>query len=291
MTDHAGRGRFITLEGGEGAGKTTQLRRLVDYLGRAGQNVRATREPGGTQGAEEIRTLVTGGKVDRWHPMTELLLMMAARSDHIERVIRPSLARGEWVVSDRFHDSSRVYQGLAGGLGLDTVDRLHEPLLDGVLPDLTLILDLPVETGLARRKAVFLGVLDLAIDIRRAQQRLGGDAAPVEADAAEVRLFDHRRLHSELRGAFSGKLVMEVLEDAAGDSHLLLDVERARGGEGDDAALADAVARRVVDALLAASPEFGAYVPEARRRPQVRVWAHGHPQHFPVGVKHRYVRA
>ncbi|MEZ4446077.1 MAG: phenylacetate--CoA ligase family protein [Polyangiaceae bacterium] len=97
--------------------------------------------------------------------------------------------------------------------------------------------------------------------------------------------------HSELRGAFSGKLVMEVLEDAAGDSHLLLDVERARGGEGDDAALADAVARRVVDALLAASPEFGAYVPEARRRPQVRVWAHGHPQHFPVGVKHRYVRA
>ncbi|MCB1834395.1 MAG: dTMP kinase [Geminicoccaceae bacterium] len=151
MTDHAGRGRFITLEGGEGAGKTTQLRRLVDYLGRAGQNVRATREPGGTQGAEEIRTLVTGGKVDRWHPMTELLLMMAARSDHIERVIRPSLARGEWVVSDRFHDSSRVYQGLAGGLGLETVDRLHEPLLDGVLPDLTIILDLPVETGLARR--------------------------------------------------------------------------------------------------------------------------------------------
>ena len=151
MTDHAGRGRFITLEGGEGAGKTTQLRRLVDYLGRAGQSVRATREPGGTPGAEEIRTLVTGGKVDRWHPMTELLLMMAARSDHIERVIRPSLARGEWVVSDRFHDSSRVYQGLAGGLGLETVDRLHEPLLDGVLPDLTLILDLPVETGLARR--------------------------------------------------------------------------------------------------------------------------------------------
>jgi len=147
------RGRFITLEGGEGAGKTTQIGLLEEHLRGSGHDVMTTREPGGTPGAEQIRGLVTNGPVDRWHPMTELLLMMAARSDHVERVLRPSLTAGFWVISDRFHDSSRVYQGLAGGLGLDVVDRLHEPLLVGTLPDLTLVLDLPVETGLARRHA------------------------------------------------------------------------------------------------------------------------------------------
>ena len=147
------RGRLITLEGGEGAGKTTQQRRLAAHLEARGIETVLTREPGGTPGAEQIRALVTGGAVDRWSAMTELLLMMAARSDHLDRVVRPALDAGRWVVSDRFHDSSRVYQGLAGGLGLEVVDRLHAPLLGSTLPDLTLLLDLDPRVGRERRRA------------------------------------------------------------------------------------------------------------------------------------------
>ena len=134
-------------------GKSTQQRRIAALLAGRGIEVVTTREPGGTSGAEEIRALVTSGRTDRWSAMTELLLMMAARSDHLDRVIRPALERGTWVISDRFHDSSRVYQGIAGGLGLETVDRLHEPLLCGLAPALTIHLDVDVETGLARRHA------------------------------------------------------------------------------------------------------------------------------------------
>lgn len=143
-------GRFITFEGGEGAGKSTQSRRLADRLRACGLEVLLTREPGGTDGAEAIRELIVHGPAERWRPLSELCLFMAARDDHLHRAILPALMRGEWVICDRFADSSRVYQGYAGGLGLDLVDRLQEPLLGQDLPDLTLLLDLPVETGMAR---------------------------------------------------------------------------------------------------------------------------------------------
>lgn len=110
-----------------------------------------TREPGGTVGAEAIRSLVVQGAADRWAPTTELLLLVAARDDHVRRVIQPALAAGQWVLCDRFVDSTRVYQGLAGGLGVDRVDRLHELLLPALWPDLTLLLDLDPDIGLGRR--------------------------------------------------------------------------------------------------------------------------------------------
>lgn len=146
-------GRLITFEGGEGAGKSTQIRRLGACLTEAGVDVVTTREPGGTSGAEAIRALVTEGTADRWSPLTETLLFLAARQDHVERLIKPALAEGRWVLCDRFIDSTRVYQGIAGTLGLDLIDRLHRTIFGGLIPDLTLLLDLPVETGLARREA------------------------------------------------------------------------------------------------------------------------------------------
>jgi dTMP kinase len=144
------RGRFITFEGGEGAGKSTQLRRLSERLAAEGREVVATREPGGSPGAETIRQLLVTGEADRWSPVTETLLMYAARRDHIERVIGPALARGAWVVCDRFADSTRAYQGAAGGTDLALIAALEAGVLDGARPDLTLILDLPEDAGLAR---------------------------------------------------------------------------------------------------------------------------------------------
>ena len=146
-----GPGTFITFEGGEGAGKTTQLQALRRALGRLGIAVTATREPGGTAGAEAIRDLVLGGAVERWSHGVEALLMTAARLDHVERLIAPALAAGRWVLSDRFSDSTRVYQGIAGGLGRERIDALMDLFLPRPRPDLTLLLDLPVEAGLARR--------------------------------------------------------------------------------------------------------------------------------------------
>lgn len=147
------RGRFITFEGGEGAGKSTQLKRLVARLQAAGREVVATREPGGSPGAESIRNLVLTGSADRWSPMTETLLMYAARRDHIERVIQPAVARGAWVVCDRFADSTRAYQGGAGGVDPAFISALEETVLEGAHPDLTLMFDLPAEVGLARAEA------------------------------------------------------------------------------------------------------------------------------------------
>ncbi len=144
------RGRFITFEGGEGAGKSTQVRRLAERLATAGREVVTTREPGGSPGAESIRDIVLKGAADRWSPVTETLLMYAARRDHIERVIRPALERGAWVVCDRFADSTRAYQGAAGGVDRALIDALETHILDGARPDLTLVFDLPPETGLER---------------------------------------------------------------------------------------------------------------------------------------------
>lgn len=147
------RGRFITFEGGEGAGKSTQLKRLAARLQAQGLEVVATREPGGSPGAESIRELVLKGAADRWSPVTETLLMYAARRDHIERVIKPALERGAWVVCDRFADSTRAYQGAAGGTDPDLISALERHILEEVRPDLTLIFDLAVEAGLARAHA------------------------------------------------------------------------------------------------------------------------------------------
>lgn len=147
-----GPARFVTFEGGEGAGKSTQIARAAAALEARGLRVCLTREPGGTEGAEAIRHLLLEGPAERWTATAELLLVAAARAEHLARVIEPTLAAGSWVLCDRYLDSTRVYQGLAGGLGLALVDRLQGELLGFRLPDLTLVLDVPVETGLARRR-------------------------------------------------------------------------------------------------------------------------------------------
>ena len=147
------RGRFITLEGGEGAGKSTQARRLVERLTALGKTVVATREPGGTAGAEALRNLLVAGVADRWSPITEALLMNAARADHLERLIRPALARGDWVVCDRFADSTRAYQGAGGGVDPEFVEALERGMVGADMPDLTLIFDLPAQVGLERAAA------------------------------------------------------------------------------------------------------------------------------------------
>jgi dTMP kinase len=138
-------GRFISLEGGEGAGKSTQLKALAEALRGRGLEVVETREPGGSPGAEAIRRLLLEGRDDRWTPAAEALLFAAARADHVARTIRPALEGGAWVLSDRFLDSSIAYQGGAAGVGIEAVRRLHEIASDGFLPDRTLLLELPAE--------------------------------------------------------------------------------------------------------------------------------------------------
>ena len=146
-------GRFITFEGGEGAGKTTHVRLLADALRAAGRDVVETREPGGSPGAEEIRELLIHGEAGRWDAMTEALLHFAARRDHVSRVIRPALAAGQWVLSDRFADSTMAYQGYGHRLGREVIDELYYLTVGDLRPDLTVILDLPVEVGLRRAAA------------------------------------------------------------------------------------------------------------------------------------------
>ena len=143
-------GKFITFEGGEGGGKSTQLALLAKVLEDAGIEVVTTREPGGTPGAEEIRNLLVRGTTDRWAPLAEVLLHFAARIDHVEKVIQPALESGAWVLCDRFTDSTMAYQGGGHGLGFDRIRELHHHILGNFRPDLTLILDLSVEEGLAR---------------------------------------------------------------------------------------------------------------------------------------------
>lgn len=192
------RGRFITFEGGEGAGKSTQVRRLVARLQGAGHEVVATREPGGSPGAEAIRNLVLTGSADRWSPVTETLLMYGARRDHIERTILPALERGAWVICDRFADSTRAYQGGAGGVAPELIAALETHVLAEVRPDLTLVFDLPVDVGLARAEAF------------------------AKADGHKETRFESKGLafHERLRAAFKTIAAVEpercVLIDAAG---------------------------------------------------------------------------
>ena len=146
-----GKGLFISFEGIDGSGKSTQARRLAERLRHLGHTVVLTREPGGSPGAEEIRRLVLEGDPDRWSAETEILLFTAARRDHLEKTIRPALARGEIIITDRFADSTRVYQGLTRGDLTGMVDRLHA-LMIGQEPDLTVLIDMDPEQGLARAK-------------------------------------------------------------------------------------------------------------------------------------------
>lgn len=197
------RGRFITFEGGEGAGKSTQVARLVAALDGAGIATVRTREPGGSPGADAIRALLVTGETDRWDATSELLLHAAARRDHLVRTVWPALEAGRWVVSDRFADSTMAYQGSGHGLSRVAVATVHGLVAGEFAPDLTLILDLPVAQGLARaatrqgaetryermdvafHERLRAGFLDIA---RREPGRcvVIDATAPVDAVAAEV---------------------------------------------------------------------------------------------------------
>jgi dTMP kinase len=144
---------MITVEGGEGAGKSTHVRRLAEALRRTGIEVLTTREPGGAPGAEQIRALLVDGEPARWDGMTEALLHFAARREHLVKTVFPALERGEWVVSDRFADSTMAYQGYGFGLGREVIETLYAATVGDFRPDLTIILDLPAEAGLARARA------------------------------------------------------------------------------------------------------------------------------------------
>lgn len=144
------RGRFISLEGGEGSGKSTQIGNLKAFLEAKGITVLTTREPGGSDAADLFRELLLTGDTDRWDAMTEALILYAERRDHVFKKILPALEAGTWVLTDRFADSTKAYQGYAGGLGIETINRLHRLALGDIQPDLTYILDIEPERGIAR---------------------------------------------------------------------------------------------------------------------------------------------
>lgn len=187
------RGRFITLEGGEGAGKSTHATLLRDALARRGIEVVLTREPGGAPNAERIRALLLAAGDGPWAPLTEALLHFAARREHLAFTILPSLERGAWVVCDRFTDSTRAYQGYGLGLSLEVIERLDAIVCEGRRPDLTVVLDLPPETGLARAK-----------------ERDGGEGSRYE----RMDLAFHRRLRDGFREIARGAPERCVLIDA-----------------------------------------------------------------------------
>ena len=146
-------GKFITFEGGEGAGKSTQVKRLAGFLVSRGNSVVETREPGGSSGAEEIRRLLVEGSVDRWDAMTETLLLMAGRRSHLRDLVEPALQRGSSVLCDRFSDSTIAYQGYGQGMDITKIREIQRLAIGDVRPDLTLLLDIPAEEGLNRAAA------------------------------------------------------------------------------------------------------------------------------------------
>ncbi|MDX2232922.1 MAG: dTMP kinase [Hyphomonadaceae bacterium] len=207
-------GRFITLEGGEGAGKSTLAKGLAAALERIGVAVVSTREPGGTEGADEIRALLVRGERHRWSPLSETLLLMAARNDHLERVIKPALSAGACVICDRFTDSTLAYQAAAGGVPPTAVQTLSG-LIGAPTPDLTLILD-----------------VDPAIGLGRAKSTAAGEARFEQRDGA---------FHSRVRAAF-----LDLARTQPGRC-VVLDASRAPNVVLDDAR--EAVARRLGFAL------------------------------------------
>jgi dTMP kinase len=194
-------GRFITFEGGEGSGKSTQVRLLADRLRGRGIDLVVTREPGGSPFAEQVRGLILDPATAPHSALSEALLFHAARSDLLDAVIRPALTAGRWVICDRFADSTRVYQGIAGGVAPAVVDRLEEIVVARTRPDLTLILDLPAEIGLAR-----------AAGRRRADAGMGA-----QPDAYEKReLAFHERLRAGYAAIAKAEPQRCVLLDGAG---------------------------------------------------------------------------
>ncbi|MBL8835999.1 MAG: dTMP kinase [Alphaproteobacteria bacterium] len=209
------RGRFITFEGGEGAGKSTQIQRLAATLVAAGIPVLVTREPGGSPGAEEIRALLVTGEPGRWQKISETLLHFAARAEHLAHKVLPALDAGTWVLCDRFADSTMAYQGYGHQLGRAPVLALNRLVLRRLKPDLTLILDLPVKAGLARaagrggadryermgkefHERVRRGFRDIARREARRCRLLSADG-PVDAVAARVRQAVAERFRLVLR--------------------------------------------------------------------------------------------
>jgi dTMP kinase len=207
-----GNGRFITLEGGEGSGKSTQARLLADFLAGPVGEVVLTREPGGAPGAEQIRALLVDGDVHRWDATTEALLHFAARRDHLVNTVWPALARGAWVISDRFADSTMAYQGYGHGLDREVVAGLYRLCVGPLKPDLTLILDLPAEAGLAR-----------------AAGRQGGEDRYERMDG---------EFHRRLRDGF--------LEIARREPERCVVIDASRDADSVQAAIADAVRGRLL---------------------------------------------
>jgi len=192
---------FITFEGGEGAGKSTQIRLLAEALRAAGQDVEVTREPGGTEGAEQIRTLLVEGGAGRWQAETEALLHFAARAEHLARVIRPALAAGKWVLCDRFADSTLAYQGYGQGLDLDWLWTLRRHIVGATEPGLTIMMDLPVEKGLARAETE-QRYERMGLDFHR---RLAeGFRQLAAADAKRCRLIDAARERGVIAAEIAG---------------------------------------------------------------------------------------
>lgn len=194
-------GLFITLEGGEGAGKSTQIKALKTRLENSGKHVTVTREPGGSDGAEHVRRLLVEGDVHRWDPITETLLLFAARRDHMLKTIQPALDEGEWVLCDRFYDSTYAYQGYGHGLHTGFIDTVRAASIGSFTPYLTFILDVPVEIGLTRvavqqryermdkafHERLRQGYLDIA---RKEPQRCVVINAALPADAVEEAIWD-----------------------------------------------------------------------------------------------------
>lgn len=170
------RGFFISFEGGEGAGKSTQIQRLAELLQAEGHDVLVTREPGGSPGAEAVRHVLLSGAAEPFGTRMEAILFAAARADHVEQVIRPAVDAGRIVLCDRFMDSSRVYQGVTGEIEPDFMNRLEEVTVNGMVPDLTFILDIDPKDGLARAAA-----------------RRGDSAAADRYEKEDVAMHQHRR--------------------------------------------------------------------------------------------------
>lgn len=191
-------GRFITLEGGEGAGKSTQIADLAKRLEAAGIEVITTREPGGAPGADTIRSILVSGETDRWDPMSEALLNFAARREHLIRTIWPALERGYWVLSDRFADSTMAYQGYGHGVDRDVIDALYRAAVGDFHPDMTIMLDLPVAEGL-----------------RRANQR-NGDAGVAEDRYERMDVAFHERLRDGFLAIAAAEPDRCVVIDAGG---------------------------------------------------------------------------
>ena len=184
--------RFITLEGIEGAGKSTAARHVAEFLRRGGRTVLATREPGGTPLAERVRQIVLERGTEEVSPVTETLLMFAARALHLNNVIRPALARGEWVVCDRFTDATRAYQGSGRGVDAALIGTLAQAVQQDLAPRLTLLLDLPVPTGLARARARAAAATDRfeAETVNFFEKVRAGYLTIARAEPARVRVID-----------------------------------------------------------------------------------------------------